>query len=204
MIPISPYIVGIDEVGRGAWAGPMVAAAVLFPLKPRVPRNIHLRDSKLLTKNARSRAYEYICNNAFYTLVDASSRVIDEYGVHQAHKILIKKCISSFEEHYKSLYKGFKEQMTPLEELIYYIDGNPIVDLDVRHAYLPHGDMLHKVIASASIVAKVTRDAYMKSLSVFYPHYGFDRHVGYGTSFHQAALKTYGPSDHHRMSYNIF
>lgn len=199
MVQIMPDQVGVDEVGRGAWAGPMVAAAVLFPIKPIVPRKIQLRDSKMLTENARMRAFDYISKNAFFTVIEVDHAIIDEYGVHQAHKKLINSAIFSFLEKYDSYYYGKK--FIASEQLTFYIDGNPITDLPVKHMYQPHGDYTHKIISCASIVAKVYRDSYMKKISKVYPYYGFDQHVGYGTRRHQEALTIHGPCDIHRMSY---
>lgn len=201
MIYIKPWQVGIDEVGRGAWAGPMVAAAVMFPTKPIVPRKIHLRDSKLLTENARLRAFDYICRNAIYIIGYVDPETIDENGVHHANKNLIISCISSFLKKYNSHYKH-NNNMLASKELTFYIDGNRIADLPVKHIYQPHGDYLYKIISCASIVAKVYRDSYMKDISRRYPKYGFESHVGYGTRRHQEALAIHGPCDIHRMSYS--
>ncbi|MBI2484088.1 ribonuclease HII [Candidatus Uhrbacteria bacterium] len=201
MIHIQPGQVGIDEVGRGAWAGPMVAAAVSFPLKPAIPRNIPIRDSKLLTANARMRAFDFICKNAFYIVIDVGPLDIDRFGVHSAHKNLIAACVSNFIDKYEIHRKYSKMKMLRADDLLFYIDGTPMVDLPIKHIYQPHGDYTHKIISCASIVAKVCRDAYMKRMSQIYQNYGFERHAGYGTQIHQNALVAHGPCNIHRMSY---
>lgn len=201
MIHIVPTQVGIDEVGRGAWAGPMVAAAVLFPIKPRVPRTIPIRDSKLLTSIARKRAYDFITQRAIYTVVDVGPDIIDAHGVHEAHKVLIRKCVDSFLYKYNEISSNFSDRPHRIDELTFYIDGRKITDLRVNHIYQPHGDYSYKIISCASIIAKVQRDQYMKEISKVYQEYGFDEHVGYGTTKHQKAIETYGPTPIHRMSY---
>lgn len=180
------FILGIDEVGRGAFAGPLVAAAVVLPKKFRANG---IRDSKLLSASKRNIYNEYIIKNALhYTIVEIDTQFINKYGVgeatHQAFRECIKKLESSFDF---VLVDGFK---------IKNFDNN------LQKAII-HGDNLSISIAAASIIAKVYRDNLMINLHKQIPQYNFMQNKGYGTKMHRDALKKYGLSEVHRKSFNL-
>jgi ribonuclease HII len=175
-------IVGIDEVGRGCWAGPLVAGAVLLgePIKG-------LKDSKKLSKIQRERLdAEIRVMAAAYGLGWVTPQEIDTIGLTAAVKLAMERAC---------------EQITmPYEQII--IDGNlNFFAGNPKASTLVGGDNLVPAISAASIIAKVARDQYMAALSARYPGYGFEKHVGYGTAVHSAALKQLGVTDMHRKSF---
>jgi ribonuclease HII len=180
--------VGIDEVGRGCWAGPLVAGAVILPPKlslRTVP--VPLRDSKKLSKKQRETAAEWIHQHALAVgLGWVSPREIDTVGLTRAVALAMERALSQITMHF--------------EELI--VDGNHnFFPFEPRARALVKADDSVPAVSAASIVAKVARDTHMASLDEKYAGYGFDKHVGYGTAAHIAALKELGVSDLHRLSY---
>lgn len=174
-------VVGIDEVGRGAWAGPLVVGAVLLGQ----PIN-GLKDSKQLTKTQRQKLDLLIRKCAkFVGLGWVEAAEVDSIGLTNAITLACKRAI----EHVPAGY-----------DII--IDGNINFLKDVpRTSSLIRGDQLIPSIAAASIVAKVARDEYMEKLSEKYPGYGFAEHVGYGTAKHLSVLNEKGPTNIHRLSF---
>ena len=178
--------VGVDEAGRGSLAGPVVAAAVVFPRGITIDG---INDSKKLSKKNRDDLSLIIRekSDAFafgYSSVDE----IDDINILQASLKAMKRAV---------------EEVSPLfTDLYALIDGNKSPDLDCRHECIVRGDSLCFLIASASILAKVERDAYMESLSKDYPEYGFEKHKGYGTAAHREAIRKFGPSRVHRKSFS--
>ncbi len=180
-------ICGVDEVGRGCFAGPVVAGAVIFSPDCNPPDGI--ADSKLLKPIVRETLTEQIKNCALaWAVGEVSVAVINQVGIGRATQLAFVKAI---------------ENLTHLPDRI-MIDAFYIADLAKEMQYpIQGGDKLSTSIAAASIVAKVYRDDLMKKLGAEYPEYGFSIHKGYGTKLHQAALKKHGLSPLHRTSFNL-
>ncbi len=178
-------VAGADEAGRGACAGPLVAAAAILDDAPG--REIDgLRDSKLLGPAQRERAYDVIVARAVaWSVVVVPPSECDERGLQEANLEALRRAM-------------LKLDVAPGYCLVdgFAVDGLPAPGLG-----LWKGDRIAACIAAASIVAKVTRDRIMIGLDVDYPGYGFARHKGYATAEHTAALEALGPSPVHRMSY---
>lgn len=179
--------VGIDEVGRGCWAGPLVAGAVILPSNINLEDGpIELRDSKKMTKKQREIAAELIYERAGAGLGWVWPAEIDEHGLTWAVKTAMERALA--------------EIAIPYDEII--IDGNiNYFPQNAKAKASVKADDSVPAVSAASIVAKVARDAYMAELGEKYAGYGFATHVGYGTAAHIAALKRYGVSDIHRLSY---
>ena len=182
-------IAGIDEAGRGAWAGPVVAAAVVLPLDNcDLERDLGgVRDSKLLSARQRSHWAGRILGSASGVGVgQATADEVDKLGVVPATRCAMTRAYHELDP-------------SPDHLLIDYI---LLPESDLPQTALPRGDMIVLSIAAASIIAKVTRDRAMIELEEHYPGYGFPRHKGYGTSVHQDALAALGPSPVHRRSFS--
>lgn len=176
-------IAGVDEVGRGPLAGPVVAAAVVLPFGEGIPG---LNDSKRLTEKARDRLFDEIAARALGIGVGmASSREIDETDIRAASFLAMTRAL-------ESLACGFDFVL---------VDGFKIPGLKWPQAGIVKGDAQSASIAAASVVAKVTRDRLMEDLDREYPGYGFARHKGYPTSDHVDALRRLGPCEIHRRSF---
>lgn len=178
-----PHIAGLDEAGRGAWAGPVVAAAVIFPVNFFIPE---VDDSKKLSPKTREKLFDEIkvgCVSFGIGLVE--SKVIDQINILEASKQAMLIAVS---------------QLSPQPDFL-LVDGNMTLNTPLKQKSIIDGDALSHSIAAASILAKVTRDRLMVELARSFPDYGFDRHKGYGTEFHQQALKKYGCLEIHRKSY---
>lgn len=188
MDPIRTDIIGVDEVGRGAWAGPLVCAAVRFHTVPTLPRGIAIRDSKVLSASQREKAARFIRTYADISLAFATRKEIDTLGIQRANVRVFEKAVRKI---------GFAD------DALIRIDGRRICTLAYPHEFLVAGDKKCMIIAAASIVAKVCRDRLMARFSARYPHYGFDRNKGYGTREHQIALKAHGFSAIHRRSFSL-
>lgn len=177
------YIAGVDEVGRGPLAGPVVVAAVILPLNLRIKG---INDSKKLSLKKRNELYKIILNEALAVNVSfIDERVIDEINIYEATKKGMLEAIS-----------GLK--IKPEHVLI---DAMPLRELAIAHTSIIHGDALSASIGAASIIAKVTRDEYMDKMDIKYPNYGFKHHKGYCTKEHLEALEKYGPCEIHRKSF---
>lgn len=178
-------VVGIDEVGRGAWAGPVVVAAVAVTQKSSLPEGI--QDSKKLTPRMRHRLFPLIHKHA-YALSLASTDVpfINRYGIVAATQ--------------KAMRKALRQLCVRVDFVL--IDAFYLPHLR-RERQLPivKGDEKSMSIAAASIVAKCYRDTFMKLVSERYPLYGFEKHKGYGTRIHQEAILRYGQLPIHRTQY---
>ena len=176
------HIAGIDEVGRGPLAGPVVTASVI--LKPNVLIE-GVNDSKKVTEKNREKLFDIITNNCIsYGIGMASEKKIDEINILNATKNAMMEALSNLE-------------VVPEHILVDAVK----LDVDVPITPLIKGDAFSLSIAAASIVAKVTRDRLMCAYHEIYPKYGFDRNKGYGTKEHIEALKKYGPSPIHRLSF---
>jgi ribonuclease HII len=182
------FVAGVDEVGRGSLAGPVVAAAVILPLDDPdlLARCSGVRDSKQLTAQARERLYDTIMQHAVATAVGVGSvELIDEINILQATK--------------HAMYAALAQLPVPAEALL--LDALLLPRLPLPQRSIIKGDALCLSIAAASIVAKVTRDCLMLKLHEQYPLYGFDHNKGYGTPVHLAALNEYGATPLHRRSF---
>jgi len=182
-------IAGIDEAGRGAWAGPVVAAAVILPLDRRDLRAAlkGVNDSKRLTAHQRERLFPVICEVALAVGVGGvGPGEIDREGIVPATRAAMERAVAMLNP-------------PPDALLIDAVDLSGVIALPQRS--LPYGDSLSLSIAAASIVAKVSRDRAMAALDARHPGYGFARHKGYGTAAHHAALRRMGVTEAHRRSY---
>ena len=176
-------VAGVDEAGRGALAGPVVAAAVILPPGARLRG---LADSKALNPAARERLYRRIRDRALAVGVGwAEAGAVDAVNVLQATLMAMSQAVAG---------------LRPPPEVV-LVDGTAAPPLPVPCRTIPKGDALVPLISAASIVAKVTRDRLMADLAGRYPEYGFERHKGYGTADHQAALRRHGPCPVHRTTF---
>jgi len=176
-------IAGVDEVGRGPLAGPVVATAVILPKNAELAG---VDDSKKLSPKKRELYYKQIMEVAISVGIgEANVAEVDEINILQATKLAMKRAVAELD-------------VTPEYLLIDYLT----LDIDVGQAGIVKGDSKCLSIAAASIVAKVVRDRMMKELGKKYPSYGFEKNVGYGTKAHREALKKYGYIDGvHRKSF---
>ena len=178
-------VAGVDEVGRGALAGPLVAGAVVLPARVRLPG---LTDSKLLSKTQRERLSQQIIEaGATIALGEVSAEEIDDIGIAAANKLAFIRALSDM-------------RPTPHFALADYFT---YTDLPCPSRGVAGGDKWVRSIAAASIVAKVYRDTLMKKYHDDYPQYGFDAHVGYGTLKHRNAIKKYGACHLHRRTFTL-
>lgn len=176
-------IAGLDEVGRGAWAGPVVAAAVILPPKLKIKG---LKDSKLLTSKKREELFIFINKNALRIgLGIISEKIIDEKGIISATRQAFLQAI---------------EQLSNKADYL-LVDGIKIFDHELPLKFFIKGDQKIMSIAAASIIAKVSRDNILKKYDKKYPKYGFSRHKGYGTILHKKNIFNYGICDIHRKSF---
>lgn len=175
-------VAGVDEAGRGCLAGPVVAAAVV--LAPERPIR-GLADSKLLTPEARDRLYALIVTRAAWAIGIASVEEIDRLNIHRASLEAMRRAVVALEP--------------PPDFLL--VDGRYPLALPLPQRPLVGGDRRAAAVAAASIVAKVTRDRLMREWHARDPRYGFDRHKGYATAAHRAAIARYGYSTLHRRSF---
>ncbi len=176
-------VCGIDEAGRGPWAGPVVAAAAVLDPKC-IPKG--LDDSKKLSAEKRE---------ALFADIQASAQV--GIGISEADEI---DAINILQATYRAMQRAVA-QLSVLPHLA-LVDGNRAPPLTIRVQTIIGGDATSVSIAAASIIAKVTRDRIMREMHALYPHYGFSQHKGYGTAFHADALAKHGPCPQHRKSFN--
>jgi ribonuclease HII len=178
------HIVGVDEVGLGPLAGPVVVCAIIMPFGPRAIRGV--RDSKELSASDRERlAIKIRAQAVALSLAASSVREIARWNIYQATARAMGRAIARL-------------AVRPDHVLV---DGKPIRTLEVEHQAVVDGDATCYAIACASIVAKVTRDRLMANLARRYPAYAWERNAGYGTPAHVAGLRRTGLSPHHRESF---
>lgn len=191
---MTKQILGIDEVGRGPWAGPLVVGAVILGEDfTKRPEYAELRDSKKLAKKKREKLAKIIEEHAAACgLGWAEAAEIDHYGLGPALKLATRRAVKQV------LAKKVKFDNIIIDGTISLLSGTPLED---RVDLLPKADNLVKEVSAASIIAKVARDQYMTDLAEKYPEYGFESHVGYGTAKHRAALEKYGICPEHRRSF---
>jgi ribonuclease HII len=194
-------IIGLDEVGRGCWAGPLVACAVLFDDAQELPglhKTWRLADSKVMTKKQRQLADGYIKHSALaYGIGWVSSQEVDKHGLTAAVRLAMQRAMAAL-----STMEGSGLPPFEVADRI-IVDGsiNFLKDLPRTEAIIK-ADGSIPAVSAASILAKVARDAWMASeADAKYPGYGFARHVGYGTLFHREALALLGVTELHRRSF---
>lgn len=176
-------IAGVDEVGRGPLAGPVVTAAVILPEHYDLPG---LTDSKKLTAKKRENLSTQIRKQALaWTLAEASVQEIDEINILHATMLAMQRAVE-------------KLSITPSSVLV---DGNRCPEFGIPARAIVGGDGLEPAISAASIIAKVARDQLMHDYAQLYPHYGFDRNSGYPTKQHREALIEHGATPIHRRSF---
>ena len=195
-------IAGIDEAGRGAVAGPVVAGACVItvpifrrrhalphwsPFKNKRPEDCLIADSKLLTPQERERAYAWIKEECMFGVGIVSQTVIDERGIMFANQA--------------AMLLALDDLLLKCEVTSLLVDGRDPYRFPLPHQSIIRGDQLHPQIAAASIVAKVTRDQIMRESSVSFPQYAFHEHKGYGTVEHFAAIRKHGVCPLHRKTF---
>ena len=180
-------IAGIDEAGRGALAGPVVAAACILPDLPAIPAFI--RDSKQLQPETREEAFRWITRHCLFGIGSSNAACIDTSGILAATESAMQQAVADL---------AAQRQPTYL-----LVDGRDHFWFDYPHSSLIRGDQREPCIAAASIVAKVTRDRLMVQFDEEFPGYGFALHKGYGTAQHLAAIRLHGRCALHRASFLV-
>ncbi len=176
------YIAGVDEVGRGPLAGPVVCAAVIMPLDKLIEG---IDDSKKVSEKKRNKLSDLIKENAIcYNIAEISPAVIDEINILEATKLCMKNAL---------------EGLT-IKPYVALVDALTL-NTDIPIVNIIKGDYLSYNIGAASIIAKVYRDNLMVELANKYPEYAFEKHKGYGTKVHIDAIKQFGPCEIHRRSF---
>ena len=178
-------IAGIDEAGRGALAGPVIAAAVILPINCGIKG---LRDSKQLSPKQRAYLFDEIHDVAVSVGIGAADhRVIDRLNVLQATLLAMREAV---------------EKLVPSPDYV-LVDGLDLPEVGIAGEAIPKGDSRSYSIAAASIIAKITRDRLMVELDPIYPNYGFSQHKGYPTSQHRQAIAQFGTSEIHRRTFKL-
>ncbi|MBQ9809157.1 MAG: ribonuclease HII [Ruminococcus sp.] len=178
-----PVICGVDEAGRGPLAGDVYAAAVVLRDGLLID---YLNDSKKISEKRREELFDVITSQAdAYCVAAASVEEIDSMNILNAAMLAMKRAVEGL---------GIKPDLA-------LIDGNRLPDLDCQCRYVIKGDATSASISAASILAKVSRDRYMKELAEKYPQYAFEQHKGYGTKLHYEKLKEFGISEVHRRTF---
>ncbi len=187
------YTCGIDEVGRGCLAGPLVTAAAILPKNANFEL---LKDSKILSKKNRGKAFEWIKKNCIYSIAISSHHIIDKNNIYQATLQTMKKSLL-----------GILQKINPINIKYVLIDAMPLnlstldcyKNIDIK--YFNKGEKYSTSIAAASIVAKVTRDKLMEKINHIFPQFYFDQNKGYGTKNHVESLLQNGPNIIHRKTF---
>ena len=181
--PDTQPLCGVDEAGRGPLAGPVCAAAVMLPPGLVIPG---LNDSKKLSEKKREALFPVICEKAVaYAIASVDEKEIDATDILSARMKAMQLAIDALQ--------------IPADYAL--IDGNRSTGITVPSRCVVGGDGKCADIAAASVLAKVTRDRYMRGMAQTYPQYGFEKHKGYGTAAHYAAIREYGPCPIHRPSF---
>ena len=179
-------VAGVDEAGRGPWAGPVVAAAAILD-PDTLPHHVQeqLDDSKKLTAKVRDRLFDALTGNIYQGVGIASVDEIDTQNILAATMLAMQRAVHNL----------------PVQPDIALVDGNRAPDLSCPVRTVVRGDGLSLSIAAASIVAKVTRDRIMAELALKHPGYAWDRNAGYGTKAHREGLDRFGVTEHHRRNF---
>ena len=182
-------VVGVDEAGKGPWAGPVTAACVVIHSEKQVVKTV--RDSKIMTRIQREKAYpKIIKKSSGFGIGIVDEKEIDKIGIQKAVKKSMRLAIKNMESKFN------------LKTSYLIVDGSKTIPLRKKHVKrIIRGGLYHYSIAASSVLAKVTRDKIMHRLAKKYPDYGFHKHLGYGTKMHFKALKKYGASPIHRKSF---
>lgn len=175
-------VCGVDEAGRGPWAGPVVASAVIFRERAMLTG---LNDSKKLTATMREALFNTIMANCHVGVGEASVEEIDRLNIWRATELAMQRAVAAL----------------PAAPLYALIDGNRLPALSIPATAIVKGDSKSASIAAASVIAKVTRDRIMQDYAKHYPEYGFDSNAGYGTAKHQQAIAQFGILPIHRKSF---
>ena len=177
-------IAGVDEVGRGAWAGPLLAAAVILPLHLRRLHNLGIKDSKMLAAKKREELFVEICELGIdYSVGLVEVCELNKWGLGRGTRLAMQRAVD-----------GLKRKPDFI-----LVDGRKVQFSKIPSRSVVHGDTLSLSIAAASIVAKVTRDKLVAEIGrAKYPEYRFEVHKGYGTKLHQAMIRKFGICDFHR------
>jgi ribonuclease HII len=192
------FIFGVDEAGRGPLAGPVVGAAILLH---NTEFTCPVRDSKQLTPKQRERAFLEIQERSWYGVGVVNESVIDEINILRAAHFAMSLAVEDLVTHLPSRIRETEDFASSVKVLI---DGNLFTrELPYSLQTVVRGDSLSLSIASASIVAKVTRDRIMEHYDRIFPQYGFKDHKGYPTVAHRAAVRKHGLSSIHRKSFRI-
>lgn len=187
----SRKVIGVDEVGRGCLAGPVVCAAVILPDVP-YPWIAEIRDSKKLSAQKREKLAKLIQEHSVYSISTGSVQEIDEHNILRTTLSTMRTCVNTVVMQLPMLTGA----------CLVLVDGShKIPGLGLPQEAVVSGDDLHKAIGAASIIAKVYRDNYMAELDVIYPEYGFAQHKGYGTEQHREAIMVHGPCHIHRLTF---
>lgn len=176
-------VAGLDEVGRGPLAGPVIACAAIIPNGVAIPDG--LDDSKKLSARKREALFAYLTENVHYGLGEASPAEIDQINILQASLLAMQRAFDAL-------------SVPPATALV---DGNKLPSLPCPAHAIVKGDGTSPAIAAAAIIAKVTRDRIMADLSKTHPEYGWERNAGYPTAQHRQALSQFGATPHHRRSF---
>ncbi len=184
------FVCGVDEVGRGPWAGPIVAAAVIIKVPNFELKDLGINDSKKLTEKKREELFEILTNDIGidYFVSWVSAKVIDKNGLGKANQTVLRGAVD-----------GLRKKIGKIDFVL--VDGLEIKSLETSQESIIGGDERVLSIAVASIIAKVSRDRYMRNLARKYPEYGFEKHKGYGTRLHRDNLKKFGICPEHRKSF---
>lgn len=196
------YLIGLDEVGRGALAGPVFVSAVLIPEKLKINNKKlgKIYDSKKLNPLKRFLWYKYLINDLKikFSVSKIHSQKIDEINISSAANLAAFKCVLKIINQNNLNSKDYK---------IFLDGGLYLKSKDFQKKFFPNaktvvrGDKKYNVIKMASIIAKVKRDKFMENLEKKYPQYSFSKHKGYGTKLHLKLIKTYGPTPMHRLTF---
>ena len=178
-------IAGLDEAGRGSWAGPLVSSAIIFYPNTKVK---NIKDSKLLSAQKREQMFLYITKNCLaWSVGVVNSKEIDDIGILPANRLAFERAVKKLN----------------LKPDYLLIDGLRNLDSLIKNEFVIKGDQKIISIAAASIVAKVVRDQILKNLHQKYPEYNFHKHKGYGTNLHKEMIQKHGKCEFHRKSFKL-
>lgn len=193
---MTKYLIGIDEVGRGPVAGPIVAAAV-FSTGSQDQQKIleQVSDSKILSVKKREKLNTLIVENFLFSIKLIDNKFIDQRGIQVANVLVMQEALNDLLKKIIDINHG------EINIVADYVGGAKKYWPNTEAEFFKHGESLYQEIAAASIIAKVYRDKLMEEYHQIFPLYNFDKHKGYGTKDHLAAIKKHGPSEIHRRSF---